>query len=362
MSRQNVVLGGIVLLLAVAASCSQSTSPGAPDVAPPPGGLLLRGAGATFPAPLYKQWFAAYHDQHSKVAIAYDAVGSGVGIKRFIGTSKDVTDDERVDFGASDAALSDAEMAEVARGAQLVPMTAGAVALAYNLPTLKGDLKLSREVFSGIVLGKITTWNDPEIVKTNPELKDYHRTITLVVRQDGSGTTYALTNHLSAVSREWHDRFGAEKLVDWPGAAMRANGNAAVATLIQRSENSIGYVEFGFAKRLALRMAALENHAGRFIAPTADSASTALASAELPENLRTFFPDPDGPEAYPIVTLSWILLYQHYDDADKTAAIRDLFTWCLADGQKASPQLGYLPLPDSIATRATAAVAAIGQK
>ena len=266
MSRPTILLGGFALLLAVAASCSQS-SPGAPTVAPPAGGVLLRGAGATFPEPLYKQWFAAYQEQHPKIAIAYDAVGSGVGVKRFIGTSKDVSDDERVDFGASDAAMSDAEIGEVERGVQLVPATAGAVALAYNLPAVRADLKLSREAFCGIFLGKIKEWSDPAIVKSNPDLKDYSRTIALVVRQDGSGTTYALTNHLAAISNEWRDRFGAAKLVDWPGAAMRANGSAAVATRIQRSQDSIGYVEYGFAKRIGLKIAALENHAGKFVRP-----------------------------------------------------------------------------------------------
>jgi phosphate transport system substrate-binding protein len=258
------------------------------------------------------------------LAVAYDAVGSGAGIKRFIGNSKDLTENDLVDFGASDAAMTDAEIAEVDRGVQLVPMTAGAVVLAYNLPELQDELKLTREAYSGIFLGKITDWNDPKIVATNPGLKKAASTIALVTRRDASGTTYALTNHLSAVSPEWRARFGAVQLVDWPGAAMRMEGNAGVAGRIKQALGSIGYLELGFASRLGLKMAWLENKAGRFIRPTAESGRASLGSAALPNNLQLFFPDPDGPDSYPIVTLSWVLLYKDYGDAKKAAALRAL--------------------------------------
>ena len=359
--RRIVWAWSITVLLAVCASCSRS-APSRPKIEAPPGGVLLRGAGATFPAPLYEEWFQAYQEAHPKVAVAYDAVGSGAGINRFIGKSTGLSDEDLVDFGASDAAMTDAEIARVSRGVQLVPLTAGAVVLAYNLPELQDDLKLTREAYSGIFLGDITKWNDPKIVATNPKLETSSITITLVARRDASGTTYALTNHLSAVSQEWRGRFGAVQLVDWQGLAMRVEGNAGVAGRIKQSLGSIGYMELGFARRLGLKTAWLENKAGRFVQATTKSGQAALGSAPLPDNLRFFFPDPDGPDSYPIVTLSWVLLYKDYGDAKKAAALRELLKWCLTEGQKSSEQLGYLPLSSNIVSPATAAVESIGSR
>lgn len=356
--RRIVWAWSITVLLAVCASCSRS-APSRPKIEAPPGGVLLRGAGATFPAPLYEEWFQAYQEAHPKVAVAYDAVGSGAGINRFIGKSTDLSEEDLVDFGASDAAMTDAEIARVSRGVQLVPLTAGAVVLAYNLPELQDDLKLTRKAYSGIFLGDITKWNDPKIVTTNPELETSSITITLVARRDASGTTYALTNHLSAVSQEWRGRFGAVQLVDWQGLAMRVEGNAGVAGRIKQSLGSIGYMELGFARRLGLKTAWLENKAGRFVQATTKSGEAALGSAPLPGNLRFFFPDPDGPDSYPIITLSWVLLYKDYGDAKKAAALRELLKWCLTEGQKSSEQLGYLPLSSNIVSPATAAAESI---
>ena len=359
--RRIVANWSITLLLAVCASCSPST-PSRPKIDAPPDGILLRGAGATFPAPLYQEWFLAYQKGHPKLAVAYDVVGSGAGIKRFIGKSTDLTQEDFVDFGASDAAMTDTEIAEVDRGVQLVPMTAGAVVLAYNLPELHDDLKLTREAYSGIFLGKITRWNDPKIVATNPDLKNASLTIALVARQDASGTTYALTNHLSAMSEEWRGRFGAIQLVDWPGAAMRVAGNAGVAGRIKQSLGSIGYLELGFARRLGLRTSWLQNKAGRFVQATAESGRAALGSEQLPKNLRFFFPDPAGPNSYPIITLTWVLLYKDYGDPKKAAAVRELFRWCLTEGQELGEQRGYLRLSSNIVAPAMAAVASVGPK
>jgi phosphate transport system substrate-binding protein len=351
----------ISALLALCASCGRSAAT-RPKVEAPPGGVLLRGAGATFPAPLYEEWFRAYQKEHPQTAVAYDAVGSGAGVKRFIGKSTDLTQEDLVDFGASDAAMTDAEIAAVERGVRLVPMTAGAVVLAYNLPELQDDLKLTRAALGGIFLGEITRWDDPKLVATNPGLKNAAMTIALVVRRDASGTTYALANHLSAISEEWRGRFGAAQLVDWPGEAMRVDGNAGVAGRIKQSLGSIGYVELGFARRLGLTTARLENRAGRFIRATVQSGRAALGAARLPDNLRLFLPDPAGPDSYPIVTLSWVLLYKDYGDLQKAAAVRDLFKWCLSDGQASGEELGYLRLGSNIVAPATAAVESVGPK
>jgi phosphate transport system substrate-binding protein len=323
----------------------------------PPNGVLIKGAGATLPAPLYKQWFATYQSEHPEDVVSYDAVGSGEGIRRFIG--KSTNEEEKVDFGASDAAMRDDEMAQVPGGALLVPATASAVVLAYNLPDFEGDLRLSRKAYAGIFLGEIRTWNDRQITAANPGKKLPQLTLTTVVRQDGSGTTFAFTKHLDAISERWRSRFGPAILVNWPGSAMRASGNEGVAGRIRQSVGSIGYVSYEFARKLDLKVAFLENKDGQFVKPTGRSCAVALASAELAENLRFYVPDPAGPEAYPIVTPSWILVYRNYRGAAKAHAIRELFRWCLTKGQESAAQSGYVPLPPAIVARSTYALDAI---
>jgi phosphate transport system substrate-binding protein len=316
--------------------------------------VVVHGAGATFPAPLYEKWIATFGRQNPDLTITYDGVGSGEGQKRFLANA--------VDFGASDAALSDEQLASVRPGARLVPVTAGIVVLAYNLPGLGGDLRLSRDVYVDIFAGRIRTWNDPRIRADNPGLALPNRSIATVVRQDGSGTTYALTAHLSAVSPEWRDRgAGTGTLVTWPGNAMRARGNEGVAGRIKVSEGSVGYVEYHFAKRLGLPVARLQNRAGRWVMPSESSGQVALAGnvRQMPANLRLFLPDPEGEDAYPIVTLSWLLLYERYPDPGKSAALKRFVAWSLTEGQVYSRELGYIPLPDEVVSRSLAALEGI---
>ncbi|MCP5197122.1 MAG: phosphate ABC transporter substrate-binding protein PstS [Gammaproteobacteria bacterium] len=317
----------------------------------------LRGAGATFPAPLYQKWIAVYTQTHPHVAIRYQEVGSGEGSKLFL--------EQQVDFGASDAALSDEQIARAKAGVTLVPATAGIIVLAYNLPDVQGPpLKLSREVYADMFTGKIRQWNDPRIQALNPELKLPKQTITLVTRQDSSGTTFALTNHLSAISDTWRNQGpGVGKLIDWPGVSMSARGNEGVAARIKRSWGSIGYVEYGFAKRLQLPLVHLQNKAGRFVEPSSQSGQAALAAnvSQIPSNLRVFLPDPDGEEAYPIVTFTWLLLQDRYEDGQKGAVLKDFVHWALTDGQSYSDGLGYIPLPTDVVMLARTAVDAIIQ-
>jgi phosphate transport system substrate-binding protein len=320
----------------------------------PAGGTLLQGAGATFPSILYQRWFQQYETARPTDVIAYAAVGSGEGVRRFIGQG--VTGEDQVDFGASDAAMSDDEMARVAAGVILVPVTAGSVAVAYNLPEVSADLRLSRQAYAGIFLGVIRNWNDPRIAKTNPGVTLPNLTIATIVRQDGSGTTFAFTKHLDAISEVWRSRYGAATLVDWPGNAMRATGNEGVAARIKQSIGSIGYVGDEFARRAGLRVALLENRAGHFVSPTQKSGESALAEVQLPENMRAYVPDPASLESYPIVTLTWILLRSSYDDPRKGAELRDIFRWCLTDGQQYAADLGYIPLPPGIIRRSLAAL------
>jgi phosphate transport system substrate-binding protein len=311
--------------------------------------VKLQGSGASFPFSLYGQWFKTYSKKHRNVTIDYQAKGSGAGIKDFMNRT--------VDFAASDAAMTDEEMAAVTAGVQLLPMTAGEIVLAYNLPTGPKELKLSREPYAKIFLGKIMTWNDLRIQATNPGLNLPGDNIAIAVRSDSSGTTFAFTNHLSAISPEWRDRGpSAGTVIDWPGNAMAARGNEGVAGRIQQSQGSIGYVEYGTAQRAGLRMAWLENKAGQFIQPHGGSGLATLLNTEMPDNLRVFFPDPAGQDSYPIVTYSWLLLYKTYDDPVKLAALKQYVKWCLTEGQAFNEGLGYVRLAPHVVARATAAV------
>jgi phosphate transport system substrate-binding protein len=337
-------LGGAVVL-AVIVSTGWAGS-----VAAQEGKVVLRGAGATFPAPLYEKWIQTYRQQNPEVAITYDVVGSGEGQRRFL--------NDVVDFGASDAALTDEQMSRVKAGARLVPVTAGIVVLAYNLPGLSGPLKLGRDVYVDIFAGRIRTWDDPRIRAHNPTLALPHRNIAIVARQDSSGTTFALTNHLSAVSAVWRDQGpGVGNLVDWRGA-MLARGNEGVAGRIKVSDASIGYVEYHFANRLGLAIAHVQNKAGRYIAPGEQGGQAALAVnvKQMPSNLRLFLPDPEGDESYPIVTFSWLLVYDRYPNPSKTAALKKFLTWGLTTGQSYSRELGYIPLPAEVTSLSLAAL------
>jgi phosphate transport system substrate-binding protein len=256
--------------------------------------------------------------------------------------------DGQVDFGASDAALTDEQIAQVKRGVQLIPTLAGKVVIAYNLEGLGGALRLKRDVYTDIFLGKITRWNDERIAAINPGLALPDTSIHVIARQDGSGTTFAFTNHLAAISPEWKSTHGVGNKIGW-GKASLATGNEGVAALILRTPGGIGYVEYGMAKRTGLAMALLENKAGHFVAPTGSSGQAALANSKLPGNLRAFFPDPEGSDSYPVVTYTWLLLYQQYGDPKKAAAVKNFVRWCLTDGQSYNEALGFIRLTPEVA-------------
>jgi phosphate transport system substrate-binding protein len=318
--------------------------------------ISLHGAGSTFSAPLYTQWIEAYHREHPAVSVTYDAVGSGEGVRLFIAGT--------VDFGASDVVLSDAEAAQISKGVVTVASTAGMIVLAYNIPGLQGELKLPRDVYPGILAGEIKRWDDPRIQQANPNLRMPRRDIAVVARHDSSGTTYALTNHLATISPAWREQgHGVGKLVEWPSGAMLAVGNEGVAGRIKISEGSIGYVEYGFARRLGLPMAALQNKAGAFVAPveTAGLLALAEASTKTPAELDQSIADPSAAGAYPIVTFSWLFLYRQYADSGKGEAIRDFVAWGLSNGQAFGGKFGYLPLPNEVAASGRQALGSVGQ-
>jgi phosphate transport system substrate-binding protein len=305
--------------------------------------IRIIGAGATFPYPLYKSWIRDYQNAHKNVIISYDAVGSGEGVKRFLG--------QEVDFGASDAAMTEEEIAAGNRGVKLIPATAGIIVLAYNLKGVNGVLKLPREVYAAIFTGGIRRWDDPGIRQANPGLNPPAIDIIPVTRTDSSGTTYAFTNHLNAVSKTWRDSgSGIGKLVQWPVNSMSARLNEGVAGRIRITDGAIGYVEYGYARRAGLAMAALENRAGNFVepSPVRGQATLTVTRNDMPEHRRLFFPDPPGESSYPIVTYSWIMLYGTYPDQKKSEALKDFIKWGITEGQKFSEGLGFCVLPPSV--------------
>jgi phosphate transport system substrate-binding protein len=315
--------------------------------------VTLSGAGATFPAPLYQRWFSDFNKTNPAVTVSYQSVGSGAGVKQFIAGT--------VDFGASDVAMKDEEIKKVPKGAIMLPMTAGSVVLAYNLPDLKAPLKLSRDAYVGIFQGKIKKWNDPAIAKSNSGVKLPDTGIKVVYRSDGSGTTAVFTKFLSAVSPAWKSSVGDGKTVNWPSGT-GAKGNEGITAQIQQNQGSIGYVEYGYAKQNGLAFASLENKAGTFVEPSEQSAQATLSTVKLPDNLRAFIVDPEGKDAYPIVTYTWLLAYKTYDDPNKAKALKAVIDYSIAEGQKVSSELGYIPLPADVVTKVKAAADAIASK
>jgi len=309
--------------------------------------VTLQGTGATFPAPLYQRWFSDYNKLHPEVQINYQALGSGAGVKQFT--------EGLVNFGASDAAMTDEEIAAVKDGVVLLPMTAGSIVLGYNLPGAPANLKLSREAYAGIFLGKITKWNDPKIAAVNAGAKLPDTPITVVTRSDGSGTTFVFTTHLAAINPDWKSGPGAGKSVNFP-VGVAGKGNPGVTALIKQTPGSIGYIEYGYAVQTKTPMAMLENKAGKYVDVDLPSAARALAAVELPADLRAWLPDPTSADAYPIVTYTWLLCYKKYADPKIAQALKAIVLYGLGDGQKVSAELGYVPLPPAVVQAVTKAV------
>ena len=238
--------------------------------------MKLQGAGASFPAPLYLKWFKSYNDAHPNIQVDYQSVGSGSGVKSFL--------DKTVDFAASDAAMKPEDMAKVEGGVQLIPMTAGAIVLAYNLPGVD-NLRLSRDAYVGIFDGKVTKWNDPMIVKDNPGAKLPDLPVSVIVRADGSGTSFVFSKHLSAINPEFDKAVGANTMPNWP-VGTKSKGNEGVTASIMTTPGAIGYVEYGYAHSQNLHTATLQNKSGNYVPANIDSSKAALASAEIPARLH----------------------------------------------------------------------------
>jgi phosphate transport system substrate-binding protein len=339
--RGRIILG-VVLISALLAAATASTVMARERV-------RLIGSGASFPFPIYSAWFKDYSRAHRNVTVDYQAKGSGAGIQDFI--------NHTVDFAASDAAMSDEEIAKVDEGVVLLPMTAGEIVLAYNLPGKPKDLKLPRDVYPDIFLGKVTRWNDSRIVKANPKIKLPDMPITVVRRSDSSGTTYVFTKHLSAISEAWKNGPGTGKTVQWPRSDkfVAAPKNDGITATIKQTPGAIGYIEYGYAKLTKANTALLQNKAGHYVKAGGESGSAALASAEFKGNdLRVWVSDPAGEKAYPIATFTWMLFYKKQDPR-KAEVLRDVIEYCLTKGQKIADKMGYIPLPNNVIQKVRAA-------
>lgn len=301
----------------------------------------LNGAGATFPAPLYERYAREVRKKHPELNINYQGIGSGGGIRQFTAGT--------VDFGGSDAAMTDAEMAKVKNGVILVPTAGGAVSVVYNLPGVN-NLRLSRKTLPAIFSGQITNWNDAQIRADNPGVNLPNQPIRFAVRADGSGTTFIFTNHLSSISGYFRGRVGTGTAPKWTlPNVLRGKGNPGVAALVARTPGSIGYVEYAYATRNNLRSAQLQNRKGEFVAPSLQSANAALSSISFPDNFRTFAGDPA--QGYPIVGLTWMMVYRNYANAAKSQAIKKWINWVLTDGQQLNDDLNYTRIPPAVTNR-----------
>jgi phosphate transport system substrate-binding protein len=314
--------------------------------------LRLVGSGASFPFPIYSTWFKAFSKQTAGVSVDYQAKGSGAGIQDLINNT--------VDFAASDAAMTPEQIAKVERGVVLLPMTAGEIVLAYNLPGQPTGLKLPRDVYPDIFLGKITRWNDPRIVAANPDMQLPDLPITVVRRSDSSGTNFVFTKHLSAISPAFKDQIGQGTTVNWPASdkIVAAPKNDGVTATIKQTPGAIGYIEWGYAKLTKANVALLQNKSGKYVAPGGEGGALALASADFPPNLIAWVDDPTDPGAYPIASFTWQLFYQK-QDAPKADFLRKLVDYQLTEGQKIADSMGYIPLPPSVVEKVKAASAKI---
>jgi phosphate transport system substrate-binding protein len=318
----------------------------------------LTGAGATFPYPLYSRWFSEYAVK-TGVKINYQSIGSGGGIRQLR--------EGVVDFGASEAPLTDAELAQIPRGRVLqVPAVVGGVVLVYNVPGLAAELKLTADVVADIFLGRITKWNDPRLAELNAGVALPNADIVVVYRADGSGTTYVFTDWLTRVSAAWSAGPGHGKDVRWP-VGLGAKGNEGVAGQVKTTPNTIGFVELAYATQNRLPSAALRNRAGFFVAPTVNALAAAAAGVENrlpgPNDFRVSLVDTPVGDAYPLASFSWLLLYQAQSDDAKGRKLVDFIRWAVRTGQGSARSLDYAPLPPALVTRILATLdgVSIGQ-
>jgi phosphate transport system substrate-binding protein len=343
MNRRQMLLLLLACMALLPVSCGPSDT------------VTIQGAGATFPAPLYKRWFLEYYKAHPNVRVNYQAIGSGAGVSQL--------QEGLCNFAASDEALKKEKLDEVAKALSdregqpveliQIPLTAGSVALCYNVPG-NPELELPRKVYVGMALGEIAFWDHDAIKAANPNANLPHLKIT----------TFVFTNHLNAIDDRWQTKNegpGASKTPQWK-VGIGGKGNSGVAALISQTPGAFGYIEAGYAELVGLKMAKLENHAGYFVEPTNENCRVALEEAKFNDVFGATIPDPKGKTAYPIVTFTWVIVRKHYADKRLGDNLREVFSYCLEDeegkGQALSKDLGYVAMPKETLEKARKHLAA----
>ncbi|MCC6138608.1 MAG: phosphate ABC transporter substrate-binding protein PstS [Bdellovibrionaceae bacterium] len=305
---------------------------------------LINGAGSSFAYPIYSKWASEYQKMKTDVRINYQSIGSGAGIRQII--------NQTVDFAGSDAPMKDDEMAKAVHKIQHIPTVLGAVVLAFNLPSYSGELKLTPDLVVKIYSGKITRWNDPELLKLNPNLAQAALEtpyILAVQRSDGSGTTSIFTDYLSQVSKEWKDKIGKGKSVDWP-TGLQSKGNEGVTGVIRQNPGAIGYVEMTFALSNNLSMALLQNKSGSFIKPSVETVTAAAENVVIPDDMRMSIVNSTSKKAYSISSFTYMLVPQVMPP-DKGKNLVDFISWAITDGQVHARKLHYAPLPQEVVAK-----------
>lgn len=331
----------LVVGLVFAGGCGDSSTGGSGGTG---GGstIALTGAGSTFVNPAMSKWTYAYQEANKGVTINYQSVGSGAGIAQVkAGT---------VDFGASDVAMTDKELADLPAPVVQFPVIAGSEVLAYNLPGIQNGLKLSGDVIADMYLGKITKWNDPRIAEQNAGMQLPDLAITIVHRSDASGTSFIFTDYLSTVSQDWAKGPSKGKTVNWP-AGVAGKGNEGVAGLVKQTPGAIGYVELAYAIQTKLSYGPIKNKSGNYVDPSIDSTTAAANAAMdlLKADIRTSIVDTSAPDGYPIAGFTYVIIPKTPKDPAKAKVMLDFFKWALGPGQDMAKTLNYAPLPKSIA-------------
>jgi len=318
------------------------------------GALLINGAGATFPYPIYSKWFDEYHKKFSSIQINYQSVGSGAGIKQ--------ATEGTVDFGASDGPMNDDQIkafADKHEGSGILhfPTVLGAAVPTYNIPGVTASLNFTPEAMAGIFLGQITKWNDPAIASQNKGVKLPADDIVVVHRSDGSGTTYIWTDYLSKVSDDWKNKVGKGTSVNWP-VGLGGKGNEGVTGLVKQTPDSIGYVELIYAAQNNIAYGAVKNAAGVFVKADLASVSAAAASTakSMPDDFRVSITNASGKAAYPISSFTWLLIPAKISDSAKRDALKGFLKWALTDGQNFAEALSYAKLPKDVVAKELKAI------
>ncbi len=342
-----------VLALVLIASCAKQEAPPSNGTAAATSrAVVINGAGATFPYPIYSKWFSEYEKLHPNVKINYQSIGSGGGIRQLTART--------VFFGATDGPMTEEQLKSSPGPVLHFPTVLGAVVPIYNLEGVTQPLQFPAQVLADIYLGKVKRWNDPRLARANPGVKLPAGEIAVVHRSDGSGTTYIWVDFLSKISPEFQQKVGVATSVSWP-AGVGAKGNEGVSGLVKQTPSSIGYVELIYALQNKITFGAVQNKSGRFVTASLDSVTAAAGSSagSMPDDFRVSITNPDGADAYPVSSFTWLLLYQNPDDKERARMMVDFLKWALSEGQTFAAQLGYAPLPKEVVEKENQALAKI---